>query len=1825
MGTSNDELMLLERVFLRLGSTETDEQLENVLGKFLPPVLLKLSSPDEKVRKKVMEILIHINKRIKTRPMVQLPVEALLSQYKDPSANSFVINFTIIYIKSGFPRLPVEKQVELVPAVLNALKDKPITHIDSLLLLLLPLLGKVQVPSDPEKLPLIFGLNEKPELSKQLLGITLDVLLLPYGALSPQVDDQSSNNNTSLPVPPGMSEYSFKRVNSNSMKPDELEEIKLGVVKFLSHGIFKNEDILLHLIVASSDTRFSVANLSETELRKIVGTVDWCSAAVCLPIYELFLGKHAKNVRPDQKKSPVSTRIGLKLLHYLCRAKEEGLIFPMCTEIVFECLYGSNTNVRLKSLALNFTNNIIRSGNKEELTKLGTTLLHELQRYTFEGEDSQKGQAYILIGLLGQRFSDLVYHDIGVLELFMNSLEGANSDLKLQIREGLLNLIPAYNYDIHPTEADVNGRLHLIFALVKSKSTSDDVAVRFTVVKALATIFPPNHVPSKLLLLQATADIKDEVSSEAYKSLYGTSRKMDINLSKSDRTNITLPSFVEIMEYIANENTSLEESRKFSSGNYILPYPVKVFREILVYVRLCLIQNVKVPLVREIMKHPCEDTPLISEHLREKYSEMTTLESKAFIRYLKYSKELLVIDRAIEALSCLVEAIGCLPQYSTVLLEDTVWIRDQLLCSTKEEVREYAALLFGIILIDNMDDQFKETLEYLMKQVENKTLEIQHGAILAIGYCLEYRIRNRKLENKNEYLESVIKLLNNFLNNQNILLRSAACTSIGSIASCMALPLEDGKIVKGSPQAKRPATESITKADVMYNLMHILSDQKLSAKLKEKAARSLGLLCVGERFPHTRDILEGLLDTAKETKDVEVHFTIGESLVMCIQSIYSPEARNKWISHMTVYKPDQNDTAPDDNLDWLLDELLKLIGNTHPNSRQASSIWLLAILKNCGERQPITKRLELLQNAFMGLLAENNDIIQDVAAKALCVFYDTYKSEELLSALVKQLTSGARQVQQVSSDTKLFDEGQLGSSPTGGNLTTYKELCSLASDLNKPDLIYQFMHIANHNSIWNSKKGAAFGFSTIAEKCGEDLKNYLPDIVPKLYRYQYDPSPNIQNSMHNIWRVLVSEPQKVVEQYFYEILRDLLENLNSGQYRVRQSCCLALQDFLKGSGNKSIHDAIDYMDELWSKLFRVMDDHHEATRLAATNTGRVLSKLCTHACEENQGKAGIKMVEAILPPLLNTGIISNVTEIRSISLQTISQLVVSSGKQVKPFLPTIIPALLRATGELESSKLSYLSTRLGGSQGQEIVDEARASIAKSHFTTETVSKSLQYVDSEILEELIPKIVELMKQSVGLGTRIACTHCITLLVVQMGQAMQPFSSKLLSVLSNGLLDRNAAVRKNYAVTIGYVVGTAKEASLEKLFDKLKLWYFEREDISVKSSLAYTIQSIGLHNQDILKKYADTLIPLIFFAMHAERNPESTAILEIWEEIWSDNTPGTEAGIRQNLENICAIIKNALESPSWTIKAQAANAISTVANKLGSSLHITHQHSLIKILLNGLSGRTWNGKNKLLKALANVCMNCKESLKESSEINPVQIVDAIMKECKKEEISYKIESLKYMGDILSSLEIDKFGEVYNIVQSILVEENDNKDKDEDICSAEEVTKNREYKIQLKSTAYETLGKSWISTSKETQEKYRELFVEHCANYLPTLTRNIQISVLEALYNFVEHLLLLSVKELTAVEEDSLEKIINSIVVSLEYSLAVSKYTRLRKESLNIITTLLKKLHSIQSHVQFQKIKKTLDAAMPILQEDTSPEIKSRVKDIKNLIDNYSRDRN
>lgn len=44
------------------------------------------------------------------------------------------------------------------------------------------------------------------------------------------------------------------------------------------------------------------------------------------------------------------------------------------------------------------------------------------------------------------------------------------------------------------------------------------------------------------------------------------------------------------------------------------------------------------------------------------------------------------------------------------------------------------------------------------------------------------------------------------------------------------------------------------------------------------------------------------------------------------------------------------------------------------------------------------------------------------------------------------------------------------------------------------------------------------------------------------------------------------------------------------------------------------------------------------------------------------------------------------------------------------------------------------------------------------------------------------------------------------------------------------------------------------------------------------------------------------------------------VNVWEDVWHEATAGPESGIRQHIAEICGLLKLALESPSWTMKAQ-----------------------------------------------------------------------------------------------------------------------------------------------------------------------------------------------------------------------------------------------------------------------------------------------------------------
>ncbi|XP_015244046.1 PREDICTED: proteasome-associated protein ECM29 homolog [Cyprinodon variegatus] len=1575
---AQDELNQLERVFLRLGHAETDDQLQDIISKFLPPVLLKLSSVQEGVRKKVMELLVHLNKRIKSRPKIQLPVETLLVQYQDPAAASFVTNFTIIYIKMGYPRLEVAKQCELAPTLITAMEGKPQPQQDSLMHLLIPTLYHMKYSADASKGLSPFNLTERPKTMHLLLEFMLDVLLMPYGFVlseSPTRPTPSSSQGGSsdgagagggqgLPQPPpGLSVYAAKRVIGEAQwNAEQLEQCKLGIVKFIEAKQVPEVESVVHLAVASSDTRHSVATAADLELRSKQSIIDWNNPLIINKLFKVYLGdvplkSKGGNIKQELKHEPVSTRVKLKILPHLLRSRLAAECFPANIQVVYDGLFGANTNNKLLSLTLQFVHHICMvcpDTNKP----LGLMLLNGLTKLINEYKEDPKllCVAYSAVGKLSSRMPQLFTKDIALVQQFFESMCKEEPDVRLAIQEALSMMVGAY--------ANLQGALlNLMEALVAAYISKPEVQVRQVAMKFASTVFAPDHVPSRYLLLLAAGDPREEVSAEAQRVLRGFPSK---NSEKEGSK--PMPSFNDMVSYIQEKAAQrIKTPAKYIVGTSTIPFNPSAFGEIMLYLRMCLAHSA-----------------------------------------------------------------GARPM------------------STR--------------LLDMQDDA------------------------PAIG----------------RYVHSLLS----------------------------AEPVPKG---------------------LEANPVHVYMD-----------------------------LLQQLLSAVGDVKS--------------------------------------NDVVP-----WVLNSILsRYIPSQNPHVRQAACIWLLSLVKKLSHHKEITTHLKEIQVAFISVISDPDELSQDVASKGLGLVYEMggeADQQELVSTLVETLMTGKRVKHAVSEDTEVFQGESLGKTPDGQSLSTYKELCSLASDLNQPDLVYKFMNLANHHAMWNSRKGAAFGFHMIAAKAGEQLAPFLPQLVPRLYRYQFDPNLSVRQAMTSIWDALVTD-KTLVDKYLKEILQDVISNLTNNIWRVRESSCLALNDLIRG---RQADDLIDYLAEIWETLFRVLDDIKESVRKAADLTLKTLSKVCIRMCEST-GSAAQKTVAVMLPTLLEKGIVSNVSEVRSLSIQTLVKISKTAGARLKPHAARLIPALLEALSTLEPQVLNYLSLR-ATEQEKSAMDAARLSAAKSSPMMETVNMCLQHLDVSVLGELVPRLCELLKSGVGLGTKGGCASVIVSLTVQCPQDLTPYSGKLMSALLNGIHDRSTVVQKAFAFALGHLVRTAKDSSVEKLLLKLSNWYLEKEEPVYKSSCALTVHAISHYSPDVLKAHAGVALPLAFLGMHQAPGPDEEKgeghDATLWSEVWQENVPGSFGGIRLYMTELITITQKALQSQSWKMKAQGAAAMATVAKEQTGSLVAPHLGLVLTALMQGLSGRTWAGKEELLKAIGSVVSKCSAELRKPCSGQPTipEVLDVVLKECRKENLVYKMAALRCAGDVLQSSQEDRFRDMADILFPLIkkscpesggasprsMEDDDDDDDDKGV-------KDKALQTEAMLCAFETLGKTW-PRNPQTQAHFQSDLCTLMSGKLKLSTWKVQLAVLQAMKAYFEGLLLL---EKGNGEMNALSQILTEACTALTYPLENKSYSSVRTEALSVVDLIVKRTgESEQWDCMSARSREQLQRSLSTLQSDSRPELRDKAQELRRRI--------
>ena len=120
---------------------------------------------------------------------------------------------------------------------------------------------------------------------------------------------------------------------------------------------------MFHYVLSTSDTRYSVVQVAELHIKRIVGAVDLNSQSIANRFFQIFLGdkvavkaKAGANGNEANIIEPANTRIRLKLFPYILRSRTASNTLPQSLQIVFDSLFGlrTMTNQKIKHYAVQF-------------------------------------------------------------------------------------------------------------------------------------------------------------------------------------------------------------------------------------------------------------------------------------------------------------------------------------------------------------------------------------------------------------------------------------------------------------------------------------------------------------------------------------------------------------------------------------------------------------------------------------------------------------------------------------------------------------------------------------------------------------------------------------------------------------------------------------------------------------------------------------------------------------------------------------------------------------------------------------------------------------------------------------------------------------------------------------------------------------------------------------------------------------------------------------------------------------------------------------------------------------------------------------------------------------------------------------------------------------------------------------------------------------------------------------------------------------------------------------------------------------------------------
>ncbi|PGH14861.1 hypothetical protein AJ80_05787 [Polytolypa hystricis UAMH7299] len=1695
------ELSLISKVELRIALADSDTKLQSLLQTYLAPLLLKLDSPSTAVKQKIVSVCQHINTRIQS-PDIQLPIHALLKQFKEVKGSA-VRHFDLIYIKQGLDRITPSERVALLPSLIQGIAeiegDTQPSTIFNLVLRLLPLLKLPQKGSE-EDLSLRVKLGITAEDAAFLCKWFGKLLLLYPGG-------QGARNCAALTP----EEYSF--VNKGA-SPSEtwdpsaagglnLTETKVAVAKFLASGAFNNEERLFPAIFASADTNSRLSDIGDDILKRFEPDLE--DVKVVDGLFSLYFGTRGADGAP-----PARPPLQMKILGLLSKSVKATAQTQRIKQLVEEGII-SNSNValagleatKLRNQIFNFITWVARMGSSANLSTIAPTAIEGLQEFIrLQGwpspelsnhtlsaaEISLRSLAYETIGLLAPKLDHGLLDDagssfeLGLTRWLFTSLscDSCSGQVFLSIDQALGGVLNSVSQ--HPDESLQHELRPLLTQHMQLKEGTEEPASGFRVVRSsrFAAVrfanrcLPFGDVQARWIDLMAVGGIsgeKPELADEGQKGLDPYWYRMlnpqkdgpwaASTLASSDEdSRYKFPRFPELVEELFTQS-----SEEIEIDNEDVPVPAKFhgtyinsLAPAVTFARNILVCAALVSLGTAL------DVDQDWEHRLDSIISSQDDARLALKEYLRQCGSQPVVNYMKAALSGLLGNNGKgLGRCGELFVEVSSLASNELLApiaiyasfltdtilSNNLSSQDVAARIFGILASHPSypsEEREKLLLSYInmltgwadaIGQEANRV----RGSLLSFTYLLtRLSFRGELGRVPDTVVQKLVGLVFEVLENtRDLMLKEAAQTAIGQLSLATIL----------SP-------EILGNNELGEKVIRILVDD--AKKEKEIAVSTLGRLSLilpkdGEASSLFNQLLKALYGL-HEVRRPEVQFAVGEAL--CTVAV-------GWASKSLITAFDVDAAWPQTNtpshiLSEMLEKIITDCKASKPSLRKASAIWLLCLIQYCGHFQEVQNQLRKCQAIFVWLLSDRDEVVQETASRGLSLVYEMGTQDlkdDLVRDLVRSFTTDKSNLGggKISTDTELFEPGAL---PTGdGSVTTYKDIVGLASEVGDPSLVYRFMSLASNNAIWSSR--AAFGRFGLSNVLSDsNVNGYLaqnPKLYPKLFRYRFDPNPNVQRSMNDIWNALVKDSNAVIEANFDAIMEDLLRSILAGkEWRVREASCAAIGELIQG---RPVEVYDKFLSEILTKAFKVLDDIKGSVRQAALRLCQVLSNTVIRALEagSQNSKRATTMLSHIIPFLLGQeGMESAAEEVQGYALATLTKIIKKSPAQtLRPFVPEILEKFLASLSSLEPQAVNYvhLNADKYGLTGQDIDKLRLSAIRKSPMMEAIELYLLDALDDTSMGEVAVKLENVLRSAIGLPSKVGVSRVLVILTSKTF-LFRPHADRFIKLMRKYVLDRNETVSASYSSTMGYLARLASPEQMLATIEFTKSMYFNADETSHRLVSGEIIYHISKLANDRFMEFGAAVLPFVFVGMH----DTDDHVKEFFEKTWNDNVSGSRS-IALYLAEILNLVAGNLESQRWAVKHTSALAIAKVVSSLHDSVDLASAERIWPTLEKAVAGKTWEGKENVLAGFVSFCNGTKSLWAERSDIRE-QAKVIIIREAKRNNPVYRPHAIRALGRFAKSWDdMDLMPDCLDIVTQIVDQIADESEDKMDIDSGNKST--------------------------------------------------------------------------------------------------------------------------------------------------------------------------